>query len=226
MLKSYAEVTDGNGKRKKFLVNLLYFGVMLLLAFVALRYALPLVMPFAIAAVTAYLLRKPVCLLEKKLHLPGKLAAVSTVILFYGAAGALLVLLSIKAASGVADIVGVLPHMYETHLFPFFMEVLWNVEEAFVGMDAGLVSALDKMGTQVIQSIGEMTQDLSVAAMGIATSVASAVPALFIKLVLMIISTLFIAIDYERLTGFFLRQMNEAAKTIFFQIKEYVVGTL
>ena len=135
-------------------------------------------------------------------------------------------LLSIKAASGVADIVGVLPHMYETHLFPFFMEVLWNVEEAFVGMDAGLVSALDKMGTQVIQSIGEITQDLSVAAMGIATGVASAVPALFIKLVLMIISTLFIAIDYERLTGFFLRQMNEAAKTIFFQIKEYVVGTL
>ena len=57
-------------KRKKFLANLLYFGVMLLLAFVALRYALPLVMPFAIAAVTAYLLRKPVCLLEKSCICP------------------------------------------------------------------------------------------------------------------------------------------------------------
>ena len=42
----------------------------------------------------------------------------------------------------------------------------------------------------------------------------------------MIISTFFIAIDYQRLTGFCMQQLSDGAKEIFVQIKQYIVGTL
>ena len=71
-----------------------------------------------------------------------------------------------------------------------------------------------------------MVSSLSMSAMGTISGVASSLPGLFIKLLLMIISTFFIAADYELLTGFFLKQLDGKSKQIFLQVKKYVVGTL
>lgn len=213
-------------KRKAFLVNFAYFGVILLLAFLALRYALPLLMPFAIAFAIAYILKKPIHLLKKALHLPDKFSAILTVILFYAVTSALLTLLSVKAVSGIASLIGNLPALYETYAQPYFMEILLNIETVLVGMEPSLATVFDDVGRQMLQSLGQLISSLSVRVMAFATSLASAVPGLFIKLVLMIISTFFIAVDYDRLTGFCLRQMSERAKAIFFEIKKYVAGTL
>ena len=213
-------------KRKTFLINLSYFGVIAALSFVSIQYILPLIAPFAAAFFIAYVLKKPIAFLRGRLSLSGKPAAVFVVILFYGAAGAVLSLLGVRAFSALSTLIGNLPTMYETHVLPFFLEILDNLESIFVGMDPSLVSALDEIGTQMIQSLTQLVSSVSVKVMSFATAVAAGVPGLFIKLVLMIISTFFIAIDYDRLTGFCLRQMSDGAKDIFFQIKEYVVGTL
>ena len=213
-------------KRKTFLINFAYFGVLILLAFAAFRYVLPLVAPFAIAFAIAYVLKGPIRILREKLHIPGKLAAMLAVILFYATIGALLALLSIKAVSELIGVIGNLPTMYETHALPFFTDILNNVEGVLMSMDPVLVSRLDGLGTELITGLGNLVSGASVSLMSAATGIAAAIPSLFIKLVLMIISTFFIAMDYEHLTGFCLRQMNENTKTVFFQIKEYVAGTL
>ena len=74
--------------------------------------------------------------------------------------------------------------------------------------------------------MGQMVSSISVRTMALASDIVSSLPGTIINLVLLIISTFFIAIDYEKLTGFCMRQLNEKARTIFIQVKEYVVGTL
>lgn len=86
-------------------------------------------------------------------------------------------------------------------------------------MDPSLVSTLEDLFNQFIQSIGQMVSSLSMSAMGTISGVASSLPGLFIKLLLMIISTFFIAADYELLTGFFLKQLDGKSKQIFLQVK-------
>ena len=49
---------------------------------------------------------------------------------------------------------------------------------------------------------------------------------LFLKLLLMVISTFFIAMDFDKLTAFCMRQLDEKGKEIFLQVKKYMVGTL
>jgi sporulation integral membrane protein YtvI len=49
---------------------------------------------------------------------------------------------------------------------------------------------------------------------------------MFIEIVLMLISSVFITMDWDSLTGFCLRQMNDKTKEVFLQIKEYLIGTL
>ena len=213
-------------KRKAFLIHCAYFGVILLLAVVALRYVLPLTTPFLLAFFIAYLLKKPIGFLRDSLGLPAKLSAVLAVILFYGTAGAAITLLSTKVISETVTLVGLLPKLYETHVLPFFTEILENLEGVFIGLEPALAASLDELGTQMLQSMGQLVSSLSVMAMGAVTGIVSGVPGLFIKLILMIISSFFITIDYERLTGFCLRQMSEGLKQLFFQVKEYIVGTL
>ena len=216
----------GTEKRKTFLLNFAYFGVLAALAYAALRYLLPLTAPFVIGFLIAYMLKGPIRMLRDKLGIPGKPAAILAVILFYGTVGALIALGSIKLVSAVIGVISMLPTMYETHALPFFTDILGNMENILMEMDPVLVGYLDGMGTDLIRSLGNLVSSTSVSLMGFATGVATAVPGLFIKVVLMVISTFFIAADYDTLTGFCLRQLSPAANEVFFQIKSYLVGTL
>lgn len=213
-------------KQKRFLIRFAYFAVLFLCAFVLLRFALPPLAPFAAAFVIAYLLRRPIRFLQRTLYLPGKLSAILAVLLFYGIVGVLLAFLGIRALSGLAALVKNLPTIYATHMQPFFTEILLNVEAAFLRLDPSLVTALDELGGQFIQSTSQMVSNLSVKAMSAVSGAASSLPGLFIKLVVLVISTFFIAMDYGRLTGFCLRQFNDRAKAVALQVKEYVAGTL
>ena len=213
-------------KRRNFLIHFSYFALLVLAAFVFVRFLLPPLAPFVIAFVIAYLLKAPIRLLKEKLHVPGKLAAILTVLLFYGIIGGLASLLGLRALSGLSKLLQSLPTLYSEYIQPLIWSILIDVEEFIMRMDASLMVALEGMGAQFVQSLGNMVSSLSVKAMSAVSGLASVLPGLFIKLVVMIISTFFIAIDYERLTGFCLRQLNEKARNIVLEIKEYVIGTL
>lgn len=212
--------------RQKFLINFAYFTVIISLAYAALKYLLPMTAPFVIGFLIAYALKKPIRLLSRSLHLPKKLSAIVVVLLFYATVGLLLVMLGLRGLSLLAALVGLIPQMYEIHIYPFFAEVLNNLETVFAGMDVSLVTIMESLGDQFFETMGKMVSGLSVFLMSFASSTASALPGTVIKIVLMVISSFFIAMDYERLTGFCLRQMGERGKTIFIQVKEYIVGTL
>lgn len=213
-------------KRKAFLINFLYFALLLCAVFLVLKYGLPMLAPFVIAFIIAYLLKKPVVFLSRKLHLPRKPVAILLVLVFYSTIGLLLSLLGIRAFSSSRDLVLNLPQIYAAHVEPVLTSIFKNIEQSLKNMDPSLVSTLEELFNQFIQSLGQMVSSLSMGAMGFISGVASSLPGLFVKLLLMIISTFFIAADYEMLTGFFLKQLGGKSKQVFLQIKEYVVGTL
>ena len=56
-------------ERKVFIINCMYFAILLAAAFAILKYGLPMVTPFVTAFVIAYLLKGPICFLSGRLHL-------------------------------------------------------------------------------------------------------------------------------------------------------------
>ncbi|MEG0370617.1 MAG: AI-2E family transporter, partial [Hungatella sp.] len=89
-----------------------------------------------------------------------------------------------------------------------------------------LMQSLNELFTQFIKALGELVSGLSMKIVGAVSGYASSLPGLFIKLLLMVIATFFIAGDYEVLSSFILRQFSGKAKDLMIRIKEYVVGTL
>lgn len=213
-------------KRKRFIVNFMFLAVWILIVFVVLKYGLPALAPFVAAAVLSYILKKPIRFLMKKLKIPGKWTAILVVLVFYCTIGLVVSLLSIRALSEIASVVVRIPRWYSSYVSPLILNLTENIEESVISMDPTLVSSLEEMLEQFVKSIGEILSGISVDIMAAVSNITSSLPGVFIKLVLMVISTFFISVDYDRISGFFFNQLSEKAKKTFMEIKEYVAGTL
>ena len=213
-------------KKKDFIIQFLYYGIIILLSFIVLKYILPMVTPFALAFVLSYLLKKPIGALSEKLQISWRLASILTVLIFFGTIGILTVFLCIEALSLLYQAILNLPHLYGYHIEPFLTAMFENLEHLIERMDPSLAFSLEDILSQSVQSLGQMISGLSSSVVGAAPAAAIVLPAVFVKSVLFIISTFFITIDYHQLTGFCIRQMDERTRNLFLQIKEYVVGTL
>ena len=146
--------------------------------------------------------------------------------MFYSTIGFLIFLLGVKALSAAKELTANLPGIYAYYVEPALISLFDSFEQSIFRVDNTLLAAFMELETQFVQSAGQMVSGLSMDAMGHISGIASSLPGLFIEILLMIISTFFIALDYHRLTGFCLMQLDGKAKDVFFQIKEYVVGTL
>ena len=67
-------------------------------------------------------------------------------------------------------------------------------------------------------TIGEIISDLSMSVVGYVSDFTASLPGLFIKIILLIISTFFITIDYDKLAGFIFRQLSPKAKASFVEV--------
>ena len=111
-------------KRKKFIINFLYFAIIIAAVFLALQFALTLLFPFVAALFIAYILKHPIRFVSKKTRLPRRLVAVLMVLIFYGTIGTFLVLASIRAFSFVSDLVQQLPQIFR--IFTIRRPVSWR----------------------------------------------------------------------------------------------------
>ena len=208
-------------KKRKFIINILYFAIILAIVWVILEWGLSLIMPFIIAFLISWALQRPIRFLSEKLRVHKKILA-----LFYCTIGLLIALLIIKSFSAVGELIASLPALYEAHINPLIGKIYDSLESSFIRLDPELMNALDTLIQDSAASIGEIISGLSMTVAGVVSGAASSLPGFLIRLLLMVISTFFISMDYDRLMGFILRQFNDRTQELFFQIKKYIIGTL
>lgn len=216
-------------KKKKFIVDVAYLALVLALGYLALKYALPLLMPFVLAFLIAYVLRRPIRFLSRALHVPKGLVAVLLVVLTYGLIGLLLALAGIRLTATITSLVQQIPSLYSRYILPDLTELFTWLEELLSRLDPSLMSTLQELQSQVLNMLGQLVSGLSGLLLGgvsLATSLATSLPGFLIRVLLMVISTFFIAIDYEKIVRFCLGCLHGNTRKVVLQIKAYVVGTL
>ena len=216
-------------KKKKFIVDVTYLALVLALGYLALKYALPLLMPFVLAFVIAYVLRRPIRFLSRVVHVPKGLVAVLLVVLTYGVIGLLLALAGIRITATITSLVQQIPSFYYSHILPALTELFTWLEELLAKLDPSLMYALQELQTQLIDMLWQLVSSFSGLLLGgvsLATSLATSLPGFLIRMLLMVISTFFITIDYEKIVRFCLGCLRGNTRRVVLQIKAYVVGTL
>lgn len=213
-------------KRKKYIINVAYFAIVLLMIYGVFKYALGLVSPFVFALLIAYLLEKPARFVSGKTHLPKRLVSFLFVLGFYATIGVGLSFAGIKIVSVLTNVISGLPALYENQLAPFLLNRFDAIEDAFYRLDPAVVSVINQGFDQFVNSLGDNISSISISLVSRVSGVASSLPLFFVRLLLMIISTFFIAGDFEALMGFIRRQLSGRSNDLISRIRHYLGDTL
>ena len=217
---------DQYDKRKKYIINVAYFAIVVVLIYVIFKYVLGLVSPFVFALLIAFLLEKPAKFTAKTLHLPKKLVSFIFVLLFYGTIGVGLAFAGIRIVSVLTEVISAFPDVYENQLAPFMLNWFDQIEEAFYRLDPAVVSVITQGFDQFVLSLGDNISNISISLVSAVSGIASSLPLFLIRTLLMVISTFFIAGDYEMLVGFVRKQLSGRSNDLISRIKQYLGGTL
>mgnify|MGYP000896856732 CR=1 FL=1 len=212
--------------KKQFIINIIYISIIALLVYVIIRYGISLFSPFIFAFLFAYFLKKPAWKISLSTKLPYKLVSFLIVLIFYILAGIIVFSVGLKLTSMVTRFVMLIPSFYERQLGPFLMNTFNIIESAVYSIDPAVVGVLSQGFNQLVSALGTQITNLSLSLVGSISNIASSLPGLFIKTILMIITTFFIAIDFDFLSSFIKRQFSKKTNEIIITIKDYMINTV
>ncbi|MBR5980696.1 MAG: sporulation integral membrane protein YtvI [Firmicutes bacterium] len=213
-------------RKKRFMINVAYAVLVGVIYYVLVRYVLYALLPFTIALLVTFMLKRPVDHAARLLHIPRKGMALVLVIIFYGLIGALVTYGVIQLIMSVLEWFGSLSTIYAANIEPAVQRVLQWYEDVIANIDPAHASQADSIANSILGSLASGVAGLSRAVVGYAQRLALKTPKFFISLIFCIISTVFMEMDYSKITYFFLAQFPEKSQKTIMEAKNYLLNTI
>ena len=135
-------------KRKRTIINVIYFALIVGIGFLAVRYALSVCLPFAIAFVFAAILQKPKKFLVKKAHFKN------------GAAAGLCVFLALLIVAALISLVGVRIFDEIKGFISYIGAQLKNLDEVVNNIETWLMNLISSLPEFLSKTLKESASDL------------------------------------------------------------------
>ena len=195
-------------KRRQFIINFLYFAIILGIVILLARYALGVLMPFLIALIIAFLLKPAVAYLNTKVKLPRGVAGIVLVVVFYALLGLLFTVLGVQLFSAAKSFFLTLPSLYTNSIVPWLHKAFDSLQE-FVGhLDPDATASYNVIAEKVTKSVGDAVVTVSKSVVEWVTSSTLKAPKLLLNLLIMVISTIFLTVDFPKIQAFVMRQLT------------------
>lgn len=95
---------DGNDKKKRFIINAVYFFIIGIMVIGVCKYLLPILVPFLIAFLIAALIQIPVKKIGGRSKVKKKVSAILFCSLFYALSFILVIVLGVKLLEGIRNL--------------------------------------------------------------------------------------------------------------------------
>lgn len=225
-------------QRYKFIVNVVYFGIIIGALYFLFAKCLSLLMPLITSVIVAIMLKKPIAYLSKKTPLKRGPISVFLVLLLLGAGLGFLVFIGFSLISEIkgfmsyiVDRINDLPQLILT-IKNWVLDILAKLPVS-IGAEVSetVASFFDNLAANGFASIKVNTDSFnwgSVLSTGgdILSSTVGRIPSLVISFVITIISTIFVCSDYERIRDFIFRQMSPENGTKLLHAKKLIFSTM
>lgn len=215
-------------KHVKFLINAAYFGIIGILIILFFRYAFQYVMPFMVGFVIAYAFHKPIALFSERSGMSKKVCSIIIITMVIVFLVLLIVILGVKAFDWAKYFFTRLPSFYTRNIEPYVVELLQWYEHFDIINELGptLGSILESTADNIISSIGSLVTNMSVRIVSFTTNAVTNLPAILMRLLMIIISAYFISFDYDNVVGFIKRQMSPKSVDYCVHFKNHFIHTI
>lgn len=214
-------------KKKELIINVLYYGLILALVYLGFKYVLPPLVPFVVAFIMVFLLKRPIKAICRKFAFhdgQAKLFSIILLIVFYSLIIGSLVLLIIGCISMIKSLADIWPTLYAETIKPFFGMVLSGGLLNELNLPSEITYAVNVVINSISSSFETIISFISSFVVAAASSLITSVPNFFISVVICVIASFFIMIDYDKITDYALGMMNDEIKYYYLEIKSFLVN--
>lgn len=212
-------------KRKKFLINITYFTVILIIGFIALKYVFPLLFPFILAFIISAMLQKPIAFVSEKTKLSKKLCTIIIIVLILLLISTIIFLIGNTVVnniesffSRIADKIENLPSIIEN-----FKQSIQNLTSNLpVGIRNKISNYMDNFFELLLSSNG----GIGASPLNGLFGAAKKIPGIFLAVIVGIIATVFLSIDYRKIVNFIIRQLSPKSQNTVIAIKRVFFSTV
>ena len=212
-------------KRKRFLINIMYFTVILIIGFIALKYIFPLLFPFILAFIISAMLQKPITFVSDKTKLSRKLSAIIIIILILLLISTIIFLIGNTVANNIesffsliADKIENLPSIIEN-----FKQSILNITSSF---PSGIRNKISEYMDNIFELLLSSDSGIGNSPLSGIFGAAKKIPGIFLAIIVGIIATVFLSIDYRKIVNFVIRQLSPKNQNTVIAIKKVFFSTV
>ena len=174
----------------------------------AFKYLAPILMPFIMGFLLALLVRPLAKLIKKIPHVGSKFASVIATIIFFVALSLFLTMMGSELVGYIKKVLGQLPGFYTSNVVPVLNRAYESVMHAVERANADIAHELETAASKIISDLGSTVSSISVKLLGVISGIAGSLPQTVLSAVITIVSTFFIAADFDDMSGFLVRQIS------------------
>lgn len=212
--------------RVRFLINVAFAGMVVLLVFVVLRFFLPAMLPFTVGLLISFLLKPITAVLTRNTAFRRRSAALLVLGAFYLVVTGLILTVLAVIFTQLGALLHRLPEIYTEQLEPMLFALNRTMYDLLNGMDTAAASRLGAFSELVMSTLQTAVQELSALAIGLITGALRGLPMFVTTLLFTIISSVLISADYNVVTGFIVRQLSPKYKLLLLESKDFMMGSL
>lgn len=213
-------------KKRQFLINTAYYGTIGLLIYLSAKYIFPILLPFAAAAVTACILSRISQKFFRWVPFSRKYTLLFLVTAGYGLIFAVIVLSAKKIFPIIGDLLVKLPEFYQEEIVPAVEKLSKRMEAIAFSQNPDAAARLQETVDQMLKKMEQASAEASVGWMKNVSGCLAKIPGVIIQWIIMIISTYFIAADYDFIIRFLRRNLPEKEWKLCCKIKKYGLYTI
>ena len=207
--------------KKNFVINTAFYGIIAALVIAAWKYLLPAMTPFVIGFLIASVVQLP--LGRFMLHKPKyrKCAAVVLCLAFYSLLVFLTIFFSAKVIAEIANFAATVPDLVYHHVYPVIYMLGDEIQALLEPIDMNLAQIVNEVGKSLASTLAKYATELSGWALRVLANSAISIPGLLIQIIITVVSSFYIAIDYSMVIGFFKKLIPSSKRDVAVQTVGY-----
>lgn len=209
-------------QKRDFLINTAYAALLIGAAYFAYKLLFPIVLPFLLGLIIAFCVVKATSRLKTK----NKWIRISFTILFYIIFGILISLIVIKGVSVLKDLIVLFPSWFDKEVVPALNLLRPWIRKIVTQLDPSIYGMVELLWENVLTSLSEAISYVSSFAVDVLSGTVASVPKIFIGTLMMIISSFFLAVDYENIIHFYEVNVSEKWKNRMEELKGFMLNTV
>ena len=201
--------------KKSFLIHAAYYAFIAILAILAIRFLLPPLSPFMFGFFFAWVLHKPAKAVGQKLRLHYQLPAFVLGVVLYVILFVVVVIAGAQVVSALEHFVPKIPVIYANQIVPFIANAFDTLEVKMQDFDPAIVELIDRLSQELFSYLQKAISSISVMAVRLASSIITGMPSVILSIILMVVSTFFIVLDFDHIVSYVLSIMPKRIRDTF-----------